>query len=86
MNVINISDFRNNISDFINRVIYKKESFLLRRGKSIVAKIVVYNEKQKGLKEDKIAKFAGIWDNKDGEIIEKYARKLRREAKIIPST
>jgi len=82
-NIVNVSDFRNNISDYINRIIYKNESFLIKKGKSILIKIALY-DKNKNLRKEKLAKFSGIWDNKDGAIIERYAKKLRREAKIIP--
>ncbi|KKP62924.1 MAG: hypothetical protein US48_C0025G0004 [Candidatus Levybacteria bacterium GW2011_GWA2_37_36] len=83
-NIVNISDFRNNISDYINRVIYNKDSFLLKKGKSIVAKVVVYKEQKELLIEDKIKKYAGIWSDKEANLIRKYARKLRKEVKLIP--
>ena len=82
-NIVNISDFRNNISDYINRVIYNKDSFLLKKGKSIVAKVVVYKEQKELLIEDKIKKYAGIWSDKEANLIRKYARKLRKEVKLI---
>jgi len=83
-NIINISDFRNNISDYINRVIYNKDYFLLKRGKKIVAKVVNYQKSKESKKEDKIARFAGIWNNEEGKMIGYYAKKLRKKAKIIP--
>ncbi|MBI5123067.1 hypothetical protein HZA75_04380 [Candidatus Roizmanbacteria bacterium] len=83
-NIVNISDFRNNISDYINRVIYNKDSFLLKKGKSIVAKVVVYKEKKEYLTEDKIKKYAGIWSDKEANLIKKYAKKMRKETKLIP--
>jgi antitoxin (DNA-binding transcriptional repressor) of toxin-antitoxin stability system len=52
-NIINISDFRNNISDYINRVIYNKEYFLLKRGKKIVTKVVNYQKSKESKKEKK---------------------------------
>jgi len=83
-NIINISDFRNNISDYINRVIYNKDYFLLKRGKKIVAKVVNYQKSKESKEENKIARFAGIWDSKEGKMIGYYAKKLRKKAKIIP--
>lgn len=83
-NIINISEFRNNISDYINRVIYNKDSFLLKKGKSIVARIVFYKEQKELLTEDKIKKYAGIWSDKEANSIRKYAKKLRKEVKLIP--
>jgi len=43
-NIVSVSDFCNNIFDYINLIIYNKDSFLLKRGKSIVAKIFYYKE------------------------------------------
>ena len=83
-NIVNISDFRNNISDYINRVIYNKDSFLLKKGKSIVARVVFYKEQKELLTEDKIKKYAGIWSDKEANVIRKYAKKLRKEFKLIP--
>ncbi|EKE14539.1 MAG: hypothetical protein ACD_12C00439G0004 [uncultured bacterium] len=83
-NIVNISDFRNNISDYINRVIYNKDSFLLKKGKSIVARVVFYKEQKEILTEGKIKKYAGIWSDKEANLIRKYAKKLRKEVKLIP--
>ena len=83
-NIVKISDFRNNISDYINRVIYNKDSFLLKKGKSIVARVIFYKEQKEAITEDKIKKFAGIWSDKEANIVRKYAKKLRREFKLIP--
>ncbi len=83
-NIVKISDFRNNISDYINRVIYNKDSFLLKKGKSIVARVVFYKEQKEILTQDKIKKYAGIWSDKEANMIRKYAKKLRKEVKLIP--
>jgi len=82
-NIINISDFRNNISDYINRVIYNKDSFLLKKGKSIVAKVVVYKEQEELLTEDKIKKYAGILSDVEAKKIRKHMKKFRRGFKIL---
>jgi len=77
-NIVNVSDFRNHISDYINRIIYKNDSFLLKKGKTVVVKVTAYNRKEKAVNDKKAKSFVGIWDNKDGEIIKKYARRLRK--------
>jgi len=82
-NIVNISDFRNNISDYINRVIYNKDSFLLKKGKSIVAKIVVYKEQKELLTEDKIKKYAGILSDAETKTIKKHMKKFRKNFKIL---
>ncbi|PIV09086.1 hypothetical protein COS31_00195 [Candidatus Roizmanbacteria bacterium CG02_land_8_20_14_3_00_36_15] len=82
-NIVNISEFRNNISDYINRVIYNKDSFLLKKGKSIVAKIVVFNEKKEITNDDKITKYAGILNNKEAKEIKKNIKKFRKNFRLI---
>lgn len=82
-NIVNISDFRNNISDYINRVIYNKDSFLLKKGKSIVAKVVVYQEKKEYLNEDLIKKYAGILNDTEAKDMKKYTNKFRRNFKLF---
>jgi len=81
--IVNISDFRNNISDYINRVIYNKDSFLLKKGKSIVAKVVVYKEQKELLTEDKIKKYAGILSDAEAKNMKKYMKKFRKNFKIL---
>ncbi|OGK15729.1 hypothetical protein A2774_00595 [Candidatus Roizmanbacteria bacterium RIFCSPHIGHO2_01_FULL_39_12c] len=81
-NIVKVSDFRNNISDYLNRIIYKNESFLIKKGNSIVAKVTIYKKTGESI-QDKIKKYAGIWSVKDADLIGKYARKLRKEAKIL---
>lgn len=82
-NIVNISEFRNNISDYINRVIYNKDSFLLKKGKTIVAKVVVYNEKKESLTEDKIKKYTGILSDVEAKNMKKYMKKFRKNFKLL---
>lgn len=82
-NIVNISKFRNNISDYINRVIYNKDSFLLKKGKSIVARVVFYKEQKEYLTENKIKKYAGILSDSEAKNIKKYMRKFRKNFKIL---
>lgn len=81
MNIINISAFRNNISDYINRLIYKNESILLKKGKSIVAKITPYDETNKTGKNSKgLLELSGLWKDIDTEEIKKELKKIDRES------
>lgn len=45
-----VTDFRNNISDYLNRIIYKKESFVIKRGNTPVAKVVACDIPEKQVK------------------------------------
>lgn len=82
-NIVKISDFRNNISDYINRVIYNKDSFLLKKGKSIVARVVFYKEQKELLTEDKIKKYAGILSDAEAKNMKKQMKKLRKNFRIL---
>lgn len=83
MNTVNVSEFRNNIADYINRVIYKNESFLIKKGKSIVAKVSVYKEKKEHITEDKIKKYAGILSDAEAKNMKKHMQKFRKNFKLI---
>ena len=82
-NIVSISDFRNNISDYINRVVYNKDSFLLKKGKSIVAKVIVYKEKKELLTEDKIKKYAGILSDVEAKNMKNHMKKFRKNFKLL---
>jgi len=82
-NIVNVSDFRNNISDYINRVRYNKDSFLLKKGKSIVARVIFYKEQKELLTEDKIKKYAGILSDAEAKNMKKHMRKFREDFKIL---
>ena len=83
-NIISISDFRNNISDYINRVTYKKESFLLKKGKSIVAKVITYDKNKKQIKNTSVSRFAGILNDSEAEEIKRNMSKFRKSFQLLP--
>ncbi len=39
MNIVPVTDLRNNISVYLNKVVYSGEDILIKKGKNIVAKI-----------------------------------------------
>jgi len=82
-NIVNISEFRNNISDYINRVIYNKDTFLLKKGKSIVAKVLIYREEKENISKDKIKKFAGILNDVEAKNLKKQMKKFRKNFKLL---
>ena len=46
-------------------------------------KKVSKREHKKAIAERVVKKFAGLWDNKDGDLIEKNARKFRKRFSIF---
>jgi len=81
--IITISDFRNNISDYINRIVYNKSSFLLKKGKSIVAKVSYYQEKENESNRDKIKKYAGILTDLEAKRIKESLKKFRKNFRFL---
>lgn len=76
-NVISVTDFRNNIGTFIDKIIYNRESYYLKKGKSVVARVVAAGDKEIVFPNRKSAllKLAGLWKGID---MEKYNKALIR--------
>lgn len=76
---------RTKLGEIMNEVYYNDiEVIVERMGKPMIKIISVRKEKnQQANREDLIKKYAGIWAGKKGEVIEKYAKKFRKEAKLI---
>jgi antitoxin (DNA-binding transcriptional repressor) of toxin-antitoxin stability system len=76
--IINITDFRNNIATYIDKIIYHRETYLLKKGKAIVARITAYSDD----KTDQprlsatLRELAGLWADID-------RRKLKRVFEAI---
>ena len=79
-NTVNITDFRNNIGTYIDKVIYNKEAFLIKKGKSIVAEVIAYDEKKKsrGRKEG-LRKLVGLWKDIDWKKYRKAIETIEME-------
>lgn len=81
-NIVSISDFRNNISDYINRVVYNNDSILIKKGKKVVAKVAAYKKEDKTDFEAKIKKYAGILSKDEAKKIKAAMKKFRRNFRI----
>lgn len=79
-NVVSITDFRNNISNYINKVIYNKDSILLKKRKSIVAEIIAYDRERRIEERNKLlSKLAGSWDKETTKFYLEYKREVAEE-------
>jgi hypothetical protein len=81
--IIPVSDFRNNISEYINRVLYEKETFFVRKGKS--SRLVKISLEDNGQKSDldQILALGDSWtpeEAEDFEMVVKDARKKQESA------
>lgn len=85
MNTVNVSEFRNNIADFINRIIYKNESFFIKKGNVLVAKVCAIDNKGALLKKkNPPIKFSGILNDEEAGEIKKNMKKFRQDFRLIP--
>lgn len=80
MNTVNITDFRNNIGIYIDKIVYNNETFLIKKGKSIVAEVVAYDEKKKskGRKEG-LRKLVGLWKDIDWKKYKRAVEAIEKE-------
>lgn len=77
---------RTNLGELLNEVYYKGDEIIIKKSGKPVAKISRIKDstpKISKTKKDLLA-FAGIWAGKDGEIIKKYAKHMRRNFKLLP--
>ena len=50
MKILTATDFRNNISDYMNQIVYQNKSFILKKGKKEIAYITPFIKKEKKTK------------------------------------
>jgi len=74
MNVIPVTELRNNISIYINKVVYTGEDIFIKKGKNIVAKIVSVKTSP-----STILDLAGLLTETEGEKIKKELRKIKKK-------
>lgn len=82
MNTVSITDFRNNIGTYIDKVIYNDEVFFLKKGKSVVAKIVKDDIRNPAKdKKARLMELAGAWKGKEGDKIVKILKAIDTASK-----
>jgi hypothetical protein len=76
---IPVSDFRNNISEYINRVLYEKETFFVRKGKS--SRLVKISLEDTGQKSDldQILALGDSWTPEEAEDFEMVVKDARKK-------
>lgn len=73
---------RTNLGEILNLVYYKGDTVIIEKmGKPMVKLTKVTTTKKKIGKNKK--RWAGVWDNKEGRLIEKYALQLRKTGKTV---
>lgn len=78
---ISANEARTKFGELMNSVYYNGVDIIVERWGKPMVKIVPVNKNKKGNIKD----LAGIWKGEDGEEIEKYAKKFRKETKILSS-
>lgn len=76
-NILSVTDFRNNMGIYIDKIIYNRESYFLKKGKSVVAKIIALEDRGVINKEKKssLLRLAGLWKGIDHK---GYAKALKK--------
>lgn len=72
MNVVPVTDLRNNISAYLNKVVYTGEDILIKKGKNIVAKIIKVEKPSTSLLD-----LAGLLTEKEGGKIKISLKKIK---------
>lgn len=77
-NVIPVSDFRNNISEYLNRVLYNEETLFIKKGKSSrLVKITIDTESNKKRSNlDEILSLGDTWTKEEAEEFELSVKDL----------
>jgi prevent-host-death family protein len=85
---IAISDARANLPELVENVnTNNNEVFITVYGKPVAKLVSAESEKEnKTIDFEKVIdRYLGIWDDKEGETIAKYASQMRKKGKIIGS-
>lgn len=79
---ISAYEARTNLGEILNLVYYRGDTIIIEKMGKPMAKLTKVDISTKKTIRDK-KRWVGIWDNKDGGLIEKYALDLRRSGKIL---
>ncbi|OGF99528.1 hypothetical protein A2153_05025 [Candidatus Gottesmanbacteria bacterium RBG_16_38_7b] len=80
--IVNITDFRNNIGTYIDKVFYKKESFLLKKGKTVVARVTAYDDDRPKISaKEGLGDLAGLWEDLNMKKYKKTMRMIEKKDK-----
>lgn len=79
---ISAYEARTNLGEILNLVYYKGDTVIIEKSGKPMVKLtkVATSKKKTGLDKKK---WAGVWDNKEGRLIEKYTLELRKTGKIV---
>lgn len=73
MNVVAATDFRNNFSTYLGRVSFAGEDFYIKKGNTVVAKIIKVTKTNK---KSSLLDLAGTLTPKEGDAMNKYIESL----------
>ncbi|MBI4990496.1 type II toxin-antitoxin system Phd/YefM family antitoxin [Candidatus Gottesmanbacteria bacterium] len=72
MNIVPVTDLRNNISVYLNKVVYTGEDILIKKGKTIVAKITRVENPSSSLLD-----LAGLITDKESKKVKTNLKKIK---------
>ena len=85
LKTVSAYEARTNLGELINLVYYNDFEIVIERMGKPVVKIVGLGKNKFKYPKKNILSLAGIWNNKDGEIIEKNINKFRSNFRLISS-
>jgi hypothetical protein len=79
MNIVSITDFRNNIADYLDKVVYTNEPILIKKGKSFLVEVSLFdNEKRRKSKKSNLFELAGLWKDIDTKKIKEALKEIEQ--------
>jgi antitoxin (DNA-binding transcriptional repressor) of toxin-antitoxin stability system len=83
-NVVNVSDFRKNIAEYIDNIKYKKDVLILVKGKEVVAKVVPFNGpvERAASETSPLLQLAGLWSDEETEKVRQALKRLDEADKL----
>ncbi len=79
---ISAYEARTNLGEILNLVYYKGDTIIIEKSGKPMVKLTKVAASRKKTRLDK-KRWAGMWDNKEGRLIEKYTLDLRKTGKIL---
>jgi hypothetical protein len=87
--IISATEANRTLSHILNEVHYKKESFEIKRGSKIIAKIVPVEDEKKGMSADELNYLCSHLpklEKDDAVLFERMIKEIRSQAKIGESS
>lgn len=76
---------RTKFGELMNLVYYKGDTVIVEKMGKPMVRLVRFEKKETTGRKRDVLRWAGIWSDKTAALIEKHARILRKNVKVIPA-